>query len=148
MYSEVNSYKRLYDKVEAAAQQRLTAILNEGMGTMVCFAVFLFLTQFGKWLQVQANALSMLTRLRQIALHPGLIPRSYVEELQSQGTQKSLAPRTPLEISRLRQVLAQAIEDCEECPICLSLFNEPRITSCSHMYCLSWYACIKLLAPY
>ncbi|KAF8345940.1 SNF2 family N-terminal domain-containing protein [Amanita rubescens] len=97
--------RRLYDKVEAAAQQRLTAILNEGM-----------------------------------ALHPGLVPRGYVEELQSQGTQKSLASRTPLEISQLRQVLAQAIEDCEECPICLSLFNEPRITSCSHMYCLS---CIR-----
>ena len=43
VYSAVNSYKRLYDKVEAAAQQRLTTILNEGMGTMVCFGVFLFL---------------------------------------------------------------------------------------------------------
>jgi hypothetical protein len=43
VYSKANSYKRLYDKVEAAAQQRLTAILNEGMGAMVCSGVFLFL---------------------------------------------------------------------------------------------------------
>ena len=42
----------------------------------------------------------------------------------------------------------EAIEDCEECPICLSLFNEPRISSCSHMYCLSWYGYVKLLASH
>ena len=40
VYNEVNSFQRLYDEVEAAAQQRLTAILREGMGAMVCSRIF------------------------------------------------------------------------------------------------------------
>ncbi|CAF1095991.1 unnamed protein product [Adineta steineri] len=35
------------------------------------------------------------------------------------------------------------LEDIIKCPICLDNFNEPRILSCSHTYCLQ---CIKDLA--
>ena len=40
---------------------------------------------------------------------------------------------------RLQSLLAQAIEDNEECPICFGVLEDPRITSCSHCYCLAWY---------
>ncbi|KAF8622719.1 hypothetical protein AX15_006810 [Amanita polypyramis BW_CC] len=118
--------RQLYNQVESIARQRLEKILTEGMNTTM-----------------QANALSMLTRLRQLALHPGLIPQNYIEELKGGDSQTSSALRrtiTPEEKFRLRTTLAQAIEDCEECPVCYSILNEPRITSCAHIYCL---ACIK-----
>ncbi|KAK2463186.1 hypothetical protein APHAL10511_004841 [Amanita phalloides] len=112
--------RQLYDEVEASARRRLRAILREGANTMA-----------------QANALSMLTRLRQLALHPSLIPQGYIEELKREDTSTCQGALGPEGKYRLQQLLAQAIEDCEECPICYSPFNEPRITSCSHMYCLS-----------
>ena len=40
---------------------------------------------------------------------------------------------------RLQQVLAQAIEENEECPVCFEVLREPRITVCAHSFCL---ACI------
>jgi SWI/SNF-related matrix-associated actin-dependent regulator of chromatin subfamily A3 len=89
----------------------------------------------------------MLTRMRQIALHPGLVPANYLEELRaaeaSEGVSKPIVI-TPAERVRLQYVLAQAIEDCEECPICFGVLpNDARITSCAHMFCLVWYeACL------
>ncbi|KAF8967874.1 SNF2 family N-terminal domain-containing protein [Flammula alnicola] len=103
--------QHLYDEVEQASKQRLENFMNAGAINMV-----------------QSNALSMLTRMRQIALHPGLVPAKYLEELRS------------VEKSRLQDLLAQAIEDCEECPICFSVLpNDARITTCAHIFCL---ACI------
>jgi len=95
---------------------------------------------------MQSNVLSMLTRLRQLALHPGLLPTNYLEELrasenteaESSGNQPS-APITEEEKLRLQDLLAQAIEDCEECPICFSLLEDARITRCAHMFCVTWY---------
>ncbi|KAJ7287410.1 SNF2 family N-terminal domain-containing protein [Mycena rebaudengoi] len=89
----------------------------------------------------QSNVLSMLTRMRQLVLHTGLVPASYIEELRAgdgvdlEETAKSMVV-TPADKIRLQSKLAQAIEDCEECPICFSLFDDARITSCSHIFCL------------
>lgn len=84
----------------------------------------------------------MLTRLRQIALHPGLLPESYITDLRSGTTNERSISRpiaiTPAERTRLQDVLAQAIEDCEECPICMDILNDPRISTCGHIYCLAW----------
>ena len=85
----------------------------------------------------------MLTRMRQIALHPGLVPANYLEELRTaeatEGTSKPIVI-TPAERVRLQYTLAQAIEDCEECPVCFGVLpNDARITSCAHMFCLPWY---------
>ena len=85
----------------------------------------------------------MLTRMRQIALHPGLVPENYLEELRateaSEGVSKPIVI-TPVERLRLQYALAQAIEDCEECPICFGVLpDDARITSCAHMFCLAWY---------
>jgi len=85
----------------------------------------------------------MLTRMRQIALHPGLVPANYLEELRSaeanEGVSKPIVI-TPADRMKLQYVLAQAIEDCEECPVCFGvLLNDARITSCAHMFCLAWY---------
>ncbi|KAG6887502.1 hypothetical protein C0992_012023 [Termitomyces sp. T32_za158] len=92
----------------------------------------------------QANVLSMLTRMRQLALHPGLIPPRYLEDLRTREAVEETADRqgtklTPEEISRLRGLLARALEEFEECPICFGVLNEARITSCGHMFCLPWY---------
>ena len=85
----------------------------------------------------------MLTRMRQIALHPGLVPANYLEELRAaeanEGASKHIII-TPAERVRLQYILAQAIEDCEECPVCFGVLpNDAKITSCAHMFCLAWY---------
>lgn len=85
----------------------------------------------------------MLTRMRQLALHPGLLPSNYLEELRNADgkadqIQGPVAPLTPEEKLRLQEALAQAIEDCEECPVCFELLNNPRITYCAHKFCLAW----------
>lgn len=81
--------------------------------------------------------------MRQLALHPGLLPPNYLAHLQnlaSDTEEEGVAPAqiTPQERIRLQNVLAQGIEDCEECPICFGELNEPRITFCGHMFCLAW----------
>lgn len=85
----------------------------------------------------------MLTRMRQIALHPGLVPANYLEELRAkeanEGTSTSIVI-TPADRVKLQYILAQGIEDCEECPVCFGVLpNDARITSCAHMFCLPWY---------
>ena len=93
-------------------------------------------------MKVTTNALSMLTRLRQLALHPGLIPIDYAEQLlkadEEEDAGKAAQDITPEERVHLQALLAQAIEDNEECPVCMDVLNDPRITSCTHRYCLTW----------
>jgi SWI/SNF-related matrix-associated actin-dependent regulator of chromatin subfamily A3 len=84
----------------------------------------------------------MLTRLRQLALHPGLIPADYAEQLmkadEEEDPGKAAQEITPDERVRLQALLAQAIEDNEECPVCFDVLDNPRITSCTHRYCYDW----------
>lgn len=85
----------------------------------------------------------MLTRLRQIALHPGLIPANYLEHLQqdngfNSAQQSAAIQLTPELKAHLQAQLVKLIEDSEECPICLSVLTEPRITACAHAFCLAW----------
>ena len=84
----------------------------------------------------------MLTRLRQLALHPGLLPPNYLEQLRSaedddESTHMAL-PITPDRRRDLQSLLAQFIEDNEECPVCISVLTDPRITACGHPFCLAW----------
>lgn len=105
--------------------------------------------------QVQSNVLSMLTRMRQIALHPGLVPANYLEELRVAEANDKAGETgiaiTPAEKLRLQSLLAQAIEDCEECPICFGILpNDARITSCAHIFCIVWCVpfyglCVRLM---
>ncbi|KAG6918560.1 hypothetical protein DXG01_013650 [Tephrocybe rancida] len=116
--------RTLYDEVEEVSKQRFEHYMNSGTNSVV-----------------QSNVLSMLTRMRQLALHPGLVPPRYLEELRAKGAVEEAASHqvtklTPDEISRLRGLLARALEDFEECPICFGVLNEAKITSCGHMYCL------------
>lgn len=88
----------------------------------------------------------MLTRLRQIALHPGLVPSNYLEQLSHVGEESEgpIVKLTPQDKIRLQAVLAQAIEDNEECPICFGILDNPKITPCAHSFCLPWYVCINI----
>ena len=84
----------------------------------------------------------MLTRMRQLALHPGLVPPNYLELLRREDETNDVAAPAiklkPEDRIRLQATLAQAVEDNEECPICFSIVEQPRITSCSHIFCFPW----------
>lgn len=75
------------------------------------------------------NVLSLLTRLRQLTLHPGLIPPNYLDQLRAMVASSADAhappppaiPITPEDRIRLQNVLARAIEDSEECPVCFEI---------------------------
>ncbi|KAI0049881.1 hypothetical protein FA95DRAFT_1588021 [Auriscalpium vulgare] len=121
--------RALYDTVEQLSQQRIEGFMDShgGMNAVA----------------VSTNALSMLTRLRQLALHPGLVPADYAEQLR-RANELDAEPDAAIHVSaedrvRLQGALAQAIEDNEECPICFGVLDEPRITACAHRFCL---ACI------
>lgn len=124
----LTSLKELYEAVETLSRECFRVHMEETGGETV-----------------PTNVLGMLTRLRQLALHPGLVPSGYIEELSNRegmgasGAARPAITLKPGDKSRLQAVLAKLIEDCEECPICFGILNEPRITSCSHAFCLSWY---------
>jgi SWI/SNF-related matrix-associated actin-dependent regulator of chromatin subfamily A3 len=85
----------------------------------------------------------MLTRLRQLVLHPGLIPSDYVDQLRNMDQVNDDDDTVTVQVSpevkaRLQGLLLQAIEDNEECPICFDVLDDPRITTCSHKFCLAW----------
>lgn len=117
--------RALYDAVEATSHQRVETLINQsgGMNTVVT-----------------SNVLSMLTRLRQIALHPGLIPVNYLEQLQVNEELSTQAPVAHIAPERLQDQLCKLIEDSEECPICFGILTDPRITPCAHAFC---FACIS-----
>ncbi|KAG8811117.1 hypothetical protein FRC17_002624 [Serendipita sp. 399] len=93
---------------------------------------------------IGANVLSMLTRLRQIALDRSLVPPTYLDELRAIAVaqQQNANPHhAAVAISqeqreKLQDILAQAIKDSEECPICFDTMTDPRITTCAHKFCL------------
>ncbi|EPQ57350.1 hypothetical protein GLOTRDRAFT_74086 [Gloeophyllum trabeum ATCC 11539] len=121
--------RALYDAVDEVSRQRVEGFLNREGGL--------------NGVTVQSNVLSMLTRLRQLALHPGLVPVNYLEQLRAAEQNGDAPPPvvlTPKEKIRLQSALAQAIEDNEECPICFSILSDPRITSCGHPFC---FPCIS-----
>ena len=104
------------------------------------------------------NVLSLLTRLRQLTLHPGLLPPDYLNQLRccvddSDGNPTPAIQITPKDRIRLQALLLRGIEDCEECPICFDvrkllivsrkhrqftrdIASDPRITPCAHIFCL------------
>ncbi|KAF9263265.1 hypothetical protein L218DRAFT_927698 [Marasmius fiardii PR-910] len=116
----------LYDEIERISHDRFKSILASGTGNAI----------------LQSNALGMLTRMRQLALHPGLLPVHYLEDLRKSETRENQPTMvvTPEEKYRLQIRLSQYIEDSEECPVCLTIPNEPKITSCAHFFC---FPCIK-----
>ncbi|KAJ6500012.1 SNF2 family N-terminal domain-containing protein [Mycena vitilis] len=115
--------RAMYDEVEQLSKNRVEACMRSN-STLA-----------------QANVLSLLTRMRQLVLHTGLVPQAYIDELKAgdemDGNAHAKAtPVSPADKLRLQAKLAQAVEECEECPICFNILDEPRITSCSHIFCL------------
>ncbi|KAK0225975.1 SNF2 family N-terminal domain-containing protein [Armillaria fumosa] len=120
--------RALYDEIEGLSQQRLEGFIARGEAN-----------------KMQTNVLSMLTRMRQIALHPGLVPRNYLDQLRSavdnDDSGSDTVPQVKLtskDKARLQTLVLQAIEDSQECPICLDIPDSinTRITSCAHVFCL------------
>ncbi|KAF4598505.1 hypothetical protein EYR38_006909 [Pleurotus pulmonarius] len=117
--------RALYDEAERRVADRVQKLMDSNT------------TSFA-----QSHVLGLLTRLRQLALHPNLIPRSFLEELRRSDLEDEDKPSievTPELRVRLQSVLAQAIDDNEECAVCFDVLSEPRITPCAHCFCL---ACI------
>ncbi|KAL5485063.1 ARC19 [Sanghuangporus weigelae] len=119
------STRELYDKIEDLSKQRFQNLMDE-QGSMI----------------VSSHILSMLTRLRQVVLHPGLIPSNYVQQMRESLNENNLdKPGALIKVTpelklRLQATLARLIEDSEECPICFEVLNDPRITGCAHAFCL------------
>lgn len=114
--------RQLYEQVEQLSKQRFENFMNRGNNSVV-----------------QSNVLSMLTRMRQLALHPGLIPTNYLEELRADSMEGDTPKQVVVTLEekvRLQGFLARAVEEFQECPICFGILDEPRITSCAHMFCL------------
>ncbi|KZV95946.1 hypothetical protein EXIGLDRAFT_747903 [Exidia glandulosa HHB12029] len=129
--------RKLYDEIEELSAQRFEDYMERARREALQ----------GNFM-ASANVLGMLTRMRQLVLHPGLIPRNYIEVLRAGrigGTVDPAVEREPqVQVSakdkvRLQALLAQAIEENEECPICFDVLTDPRITACAHSFCL---ACI------
>ncbi|OCH84706.1 hypothetical protein OBBRIDRAFT_891624 [Obba rivulosa] len=120
--------RELYDAVEQLSKERFSTLVERHGGIHSA--------------AVQSNVLSMLTRMRQLALHPSLVPANYLDQLRAadEDAPTEAVQLTPEEKVRLQAILAQGIEDNEECPICFGIIAEPRITTCAHMFCL---ACIS-----
>ncbi|KAG9316303.1 hypothetical protein JVU11DRAFT_2334 [Chiua virens] len=119
--------RKLYDAVEQVSRQKVENLMNEAGGMSPV---------------VTTNVLSMLTRLRQLALHPGLIPSNYLDQLRASGgcAGGDAIQMTPELKFKLETLILQAIEDNEECPVCFNIVTDPRITPCAHVFCL---ACIS-----
>lgn len=120
--------RALYDEIENLSQQLLEGFIARGEAN-----------------KMQTNVLSMLTRMRQIALHPGLVPRNYLDQLRSavdsDDSGSDTVPQvklTPKDKAKLQTLVLQAIEDSQECPICFNIPDsiDTRITSCAHVFCL------------
>ncbi|KAE9411346.1 hypothetical protein BT96DRAFT_952431 [Gymnopus androsaceus JB14] len=118
--------RSLYDEVERLSSERFQSLMTGSTNAAI-----------------QSNALSMLTRLRQLALSPALLPRDYIQQLKQNdagsGNSKQVMVTHELK-QELQARLSQAIEDAEECPICFCVPLEPKITSCAHVFC---FPCIK-----
>lgn len=137
--------QELYDAIEELSKDRVQSYMAAHGGAVVCIIIYIeiLVTKNTDYTQTQipTNVLSMLTRLRQIALHPGLVPSDYLQQLRDAGDDDASRPIVQLSAQdklRLQGVLAQGIEDNEECPICFGILDDPRITTCAHMFCLAW----------
>ncbi|TEB14595.1 hypothetical protein FA13DRAFT_1602234, partial [Coprinellus micaceus] len=113
---------RLYDQLEEISANRVQSILSSTSSTAS-----------------QCNVLTMLTRLRQFVLHPGLIPANYLDELkkaEAGAVEIRAGPFTPEEKSKLQEALHRAVEECEECPLCFDVLRDDAvITTCAHSFC-------------
>lgn len=79
--------------------------------------------------------------MRQLTLHPSLIPRNYVDELRSSHfNDNQVSTSTPISLTsqermKLQHKLFQFTEDCEECPVCFDTLRDAIITPCAHAFC-------------
>ncbi|KAK0561553.1 hypothetical protein OC861_005763 [Tilletia horrida] len=105
------------------------------------------------WIQVDAlnrsrgHVLVFLSRLRQLACHRNLVPRSFLVDIKArmfEAAQKAAEndpeSLSPEQVERLQEQLVAYIDGNEECPICIDVLTEPRITYCGHVFCLE---CIR-----
>ncbi|KZO90728.1 hypothetical protein CALVIDRAFT_568793 [Calocera viscosa TUFC12733] len=130
-----DSTREVYDAIEAESRRRLDEYVTGRAADTIA---------------APANVLSMLTRLRQLAIHPALVPPDYLESLRTAHT--ALKPRParqldPEEKDRLQTALARAVEDSEECPICYDDLKDPRILPCAHIFCQQCITTIITRSP-
>ncbi|KAL9937684.1 hypothetical protein V8E36_003229 [Tilletia maclaganii] len=96
----------------------------------------------------RGHVLVFLSRLRQIACHRSMVPSSFLEVVklklfeaaQSAGAASGETEMSEEEIARLQEQLVASLESNEECPICIDVLTDPRITYCGHVFC---FECIR-----
>ncbi|QRW25469.1 SNF2 family amino-terminal protein [Rhizoctonia solani] len=122
--------RRIYNSVEALSRQRFMEMANA--------------SQDGERVPNVVLVSRLTAGTRQIALHPGLVPSDYLQQLQSGEKYGGNDPPTnniisPQEKARLQNILFRAEEDSEECAICFDNLKNPRILPDGHYFC---YECI------
>ncbi|CAD6890416.1 unnamed protein product [Tilletia caries] len=94
----------------------------------------------------RGHVLVFLSRLRQLACHRSMVPRSFLDDVKlkmfeaAQSTAGSKQDLSEEDVKRLEEQLVAFIEGNEECPICIDVLTDPRITYCGHVFC---YDCIR-----
>ncbi|KAE8229389.1 hypothetical protein CF326_g5641 [Tilletia indica] len=94
----------------------------------------------------RGHVLVFLSRLRQLACHRSLVPRSFLDDVKLkmfEAAQTAGASKQELseeDTRRLEEQLVAYIEGNEECPICIDVLTDPRITYCGHVFC---FDCIR-----
>ncbi|KAG8857347.1 hypothetical protein FRB96_005834 [Tulasnella sp. 330] len=116
--------RQLYDDIFAESQRRFEDYVQAGGARHPA----------GAAVPMAANVLSMLTRLRQLVLHPSLVPTNYLEELRHAnlgggggGEHIPTHNLSPEELLALKQQLFKAVQDAEECSICFDVIARQRL---------------------
>jgi SWI/SNF-related matrix-associated actin-dependent regulator of chromatin subfamily A3 len=100
LYNEIEDLSRQRFENLLAAQQRALQQGGQAVNVMVCPSTS---TQYSNLqpLQASSSVLGMLTRLRQLVLHPDLIPQNYVQTLRA-GVTASVSAGNEERVEQLR----------------------------------------------
>ncbi|RKP06200.1 SNF2 family N-terminal domain-containing protein, partial [Thamnocephalis sphaerospora] len=118
--------RELYNLVESESRRQFRMLMQQNKLQM----------------QNYATVLEMLMRLRQLCNHPSLCPHSFIEKLKERSSSDKADTEQLVEVDwndagvqRLVSILRDAVENGEDCCVCLDALNEGRITPCAHFFC-------------
>ena len=114
--------RNIYNAAEKAGKEHMKELLRKNLV-----------------LQNYAHVLVILLRLRQLCNHSELCPPDFINVLRASlddNTVNVFDSLSEESIEKLNDALKDAIENSEDCCICLSNLENGRITPCGHFFCL------------